>query len=488
MIKKKKLKILISLIGCVILLFQYQIEKNKNFIYKFYNLEYKIKKCNINNIKVGSFIYAAKLAKPAVVNIKSVYILKQNTRIPGSNHPMDDLFKDFFNDLKPKKKKKNNRNQHRYASGSGVIISENGYIVTNNHVINEANRIEVILNNNKKYIAKLIGKDTSTDLALLKIDEKNLPYLKFGNSNDLKIGEWILAVGNPFKLNSTVTTGIVSAKARNIRLINDKMSIESFIQTDAAVNTGNSGGALVNLQGELVGINTGIATSTGTFSGYSFAIPSSLVQKVTKDLKKHGIVQRVMLGIVITNLNADLAERKELNIFKGVYIMNVKKNGIGYLAGLKKGDVIIEIDKTKINNTAQLQEKIATCEPGDKITLKFYRKKQIKTIIASFEKKIYKKESKKIKNTITIEGGVFENIDKSTQEKLNITNGARIKKINPGKWKKSRIPKDFIILAIDHEDIEDIFHLEKILKNKKGGILIEGFNKKNKRFYYGINW
>merc|ERR1712194_269355 len=320
----------------------------------------------------------------------------------------DDLFKDFFNDIKPKKKK-HGRNQHRYASGSGVIISENGYIVTNNHVINEANRIEVILNNNKKYIAKLIGKDTSTDLALLKIDEKNLPYLKFGNSNDLKIGEWVLAVGNPFKLNSTATTGIVSAKARNIRLINDKMSIESFIQTDAAVNTGNSGGALVNPKGELVGINTGIATSTGTFSGYSFAIPSSLVQKVTKDLKKHGIVQRVMLGIVITNLNADLAERKELNIFKGVYIMNVKKNGIGYLAGLKKGDVVIEIDKTKINNTAQLQEKIATCDPGDEITLKFYRNKQIKTIVASFEKKIYKKESKKIKNIITIEGGVFEN-------------------------------------------------------------------------------
>jgi len=475
MLNKKKIFIWIILIYFINIRIVSCEKQNKNKI----NLKFKIPE-GIN------FIHAAKIATKSVVHIKSTYKAKKKKY--KEENPLNDIFKDFFGNKNNSFKIKPENNQ-KYSSGSGVIISENGYIVTNNHVINNANEIEITLNNNKKYKAKLIGIDCSTDIALLKIKESGLPYLKFGNSDTLQVGEWVMAVGNPFKLKSTVTTGIVSAKARNIKIINDKMSIESFIQTDAAVNTGNSGGALVNLKGELIGINTAIATSTGNFSGYSFAIPASIVKKITTDLKKHGNVQRVVLGIIITNVNADISYEKNLNIFNGVYVVEVNKEGIACLAGIKKGDIITEINKNKIKNASELQEQIALCKPGNKITITFYRNKEKKNTSTIF--KNIKKEIKTLKNKeeyVKIRGAIFENISKSLQKKLKIEGGVRIKKILKGGWKKSGINQDFIITRIDNELIKDINDLIKILNKKNGGILIEGIYENGKKSYYGIEW
>jgi len=261
------------------------------------------------------------------------------------------------------------------SSGSGVIISPDGFIVTNNHVVDNASEIEVILYDNRSYEAEIIGTDPSTDLALIKVDERNLDFIKYGNSDDVKIGQWVLAVGNPFNLTSTVTAGIVSAKARNIGIlrVENSLQIESFIQTDAAVNPGNSGGALVNLYGQLIGVNTAIATQTGSYSGYSFAIPVTLVKKVMDDLLEFGKVQRGLLGIRIADVNARLAEIEDLSVVKGVYVSQVNSNSAAEQAGIEPGDVIIKIDEVSVNNVAELQEIVARNRPGDKVTVHFIR-------------------------------------------------------------------------------------------------------------------
>lgn len=269
--------------------------------------------------------------------------------------------------------------QYGSGSGSGVIVSGDGYIVTNNHVIENASEIEVILNDNSKYTAKIVGADPSTDIAVLKIEAKNLNPIQLGNSDDIRIGEWVLAVGNPFNLTSTVTAGIVSAKARNINLLSDRsksdvVPIESFIQTDAAVNPGNSGGALVNTRGELVGINTAIASQTGSYAGYSFAVPVNLVKKVMSDLIDYGIVQRGYLGVQISDISQELMEQKELPNLKGVYIGGIAEGGSAEKAGVKEGDVILKVGSKEVNSTASLQEEIGKGRPGDKVALTIRRK------------------------------------------------------------------------------------------------------------------
>ncbi|CAN0404077.1 unnamed protein product, partial [Phaeothamnion confervicola] len=261
------------------------------------------------------------------------------------------------------------------SSGSGVIISDDGYIVTNHHVIEEATNVEVIMNNNQRFYAKIIGTDPSTDLALLKIKARNLPFVPYGNSDAVKIGEWVLAVGNPFNLNSTVTAGIVSARARNIRILREKnnLQVESFIQTDAAVNPGNSGGALVNLKGELVGINSAIATATGTYSGYSFAIPVSLVKKVMDDLLEYGQIQRGLLGVQITDVNASIAEQLSLTINDGVLVTRVNLGSAAEEANLQPGDVITAIDNHFVKSVSELQEWVARNRPGKDINVTYLR-------------------------------------------------------------------------------------------------------------------
>ena len=287
----------------------------------------------------------------------------------GGSYSSNNFFDYFFGDG-------SNRMQQappRQGAGSGVIISPDGYIVTNNHVVDDADEISVVLNDKREFNAKLIGTDPSTDIALIKIDASGLPTLKFSNSDNLKLGEWVLAVGNPFNLTSTVTAGIVSAKSRDIGINPDQMRIESFIQTDAAVNPGNSGGALVNTRGELVGINTAIASQTGSYSGYSFAIPSNIVQKVVSDLKEYGDVQRALLNVNIGDVNAEVAKKYNLDKIEGVFIGRVLPGGAAEIAGIKENDVILSIDNVLVNSTSELQEQIGKHRPGDKVVVEIKR-------------------------------------------------------------------------------------------------------------------
>ncbi len=322
-----------------------------------------------------NFTDAAAVSTPAVVHITTSY--EVNTTNSREFYG-DDVFEWFFGQRQGRTYRQPRK--QALASGSGVIISTDGYIVTNNHVIENANNIEVVLSNNKKYKATLVGKDKDTDIAVLKIEENNLPQLKFANSDNVKVGEWVLAVGNPFNLSSTVTAGIVSAKGRNINLLENRdhysgsnTAIESFIQTDAAVNPGNSGGALVNTRGELIGINTAIATPTGTFAGYSFAVPSNLVSKVVEDIKDFGSAQRAYLGVNISDISNEMAFKLKLKNLEGVYIANLLEDGAAYQAGLEIGDVIKAVDNEKINSAAELQEKVAEYRPDDLVTINFIR-------------------------------------------------------------------------------------------------------------------
>lgn len=301
------------------------------------------------------FTEAAELSVEAVVHVKTKYYQQQQYADP--------FYQFFFG------RPQQSQQPSAMASGSGVILSDDGYIVTNNHVIEGAGDIEVVLNDKRTFTAQLIGRDPNTDLALLKIEASGLPTMKIGNSDDLRVGEWVLAVGNPFNLTSTVTAGIVSAKARSINILQADMKIESFIQTDAAVNPGNSGGALVNTKGELVGINTAIASQTGSYAGYAFAIPTTIMQKVVGDLRQYGSVQRALLGIRMMDVNQEVKEHFGLQSMEGVYVAEVVSGTAADKAGMKQGDVIVMIDGREINSSAALQEQIGRKNPGDEIVV-----------------------------------------------------------------------------------------------------------------------
>jgi len=306
------------------------------------------------------FTKAAEMSVGAVVHVKTKY------NVYGKQY-VDPFYQFFFG--RPQQQPQG----QAQATGSGVILSQDGYIVTNNHVIAQANEIEVVLNDKRSFTAQLIGTDPNTDIALLKIDATGLPTLEMGNSDDLKVGEWVLAVGNPFNLTSTVTAGIVSAKARNINILDADMKIESFIQTDAAVNPGNSGGALVNTRGELVGINTAIASQTGSYAGYAFAVPTSIVQKVVADLRQYGSVQRALLGIRMLDITSEVQQYYGLNTLEGVYIADVVSGSAAEKGGVLEGDVVVAMNGVSINSSSELQEKIARKNPGDEVTLTVLR-------------------------------------------------------------------------------------------------------------------
>ena len=321
------------------------------------------KKNNLPNL-----IKASEQAIKSVVHIKSKFV---SNEIYGYYDPF--YGRRFF-----KQPKEN------IASGSGVIISEDGYIITNRHVINNAKEIEVVLNDKRTYSAKILGEDPNSDLALIKIEEKELHYMKFDDSNKLRIGEWVLAVGNPYNLNSTVTAGIISAKSRKINILNDG-GIEAFIQTDAAINSGNSGGALVNTRGNLIGINTAIQSKTGSFTGYGFAIPSNMAKKIINDLKKYGEVRRAYIGIHITDINPQIQKELELNGLKGVLISNVLKNSAAEKSGIRNLDVILKINDIEVNSTSGLHELIIQFNPGQEINCTIQRKGEIKEISLSLQ-------------------------------------------------------------------------------------------------------
>lgn len=434
-----------------------------------------------------NFVYAAEVATPTVVHIKSTYPKPDvSDAYPGG--PMDDWLKQFFGGP-------GGPNFHGQpmpqpqAAGSGVIISSDGYIVTNNHVVKDAEKLEVSLYDNRTFEAELVGTDPNTDIALIKIDAKGLPFIKYGDSDKIRVGEWVLAVGNPFDLTSTVTAGIVSAKGRSIGILRERYGIESFIQTDAAVNPGNSGGALVNLKGELIGINTAIATPTGTYAGYSFAVPVSIVHKVVSDLKEYGVVQRALLGIQIVNVNDPRLKDKDVNELHGAYIMEVNENSAAEEAGLKKGDVITEIDGHKVENVAELQDMVARHRPGDKIEVTFRRDGKTKTVSAKLKNLDNEVRIVRKNDAVTIEGASFKNATPEELKKLDLDNGVKVVDVQPGKWKDVGIKKGFVISSIDKRPVRNVDDLREMLRVRKGeGILIAGKYPDGEEAYYGMGW
>jgi serine protease Do len=384
--------------------------------------------------------------------------------------------------------------QYGAGAGSGVIVSSQGYIVTNNHVIDNASEIQVILNDNSKYDAKVVGTDPSTDIAVLKIEGTNFAAIPIGNSDELRIGEWVLAVGNPFNLTSTVTAGIVSAKARNINLLSERSSkevvpIESFIQTDAAVNPGNSGGALVNTRGELIGINTAIASQTGSYAGYSFAVPVNLVDKVMRDLIDFGIVQRGYLGVQISDITQEIKEKNKLPDLKGVYIAKVVEDGSADKAGLKDGDVILRVGSKEVNSVAALQEEIGKRRPGDKVSLSIRQKdgdlltKELVLRNQDGETELMSKEE--ISKNYALGATFIELTDKEKKE-LNINHGVKIKTINTGKLKSLGLKEGVIITKINNEPIETVEELTQKLSGVNRGILLEIMDETGKKDYRGF--
>lgn len=373
------------------------------------------------------------------------------------------------------------------ATGSGVIISDDGFIVTNNHVIENADMIEIILNDKRTFEAKIIGIDAGTDIALLKIEETDLPFLKYGSSDSLKTGNWVLAVGNPFNLTSTVTAGIVSAKARNINIINKRYGIESFIQTDAAVNPGNSGGALVNTNGELVGINTAIASQTGSFTGYSFAIPISIVQKVVADLIEFGEVQRALLGVVMSDINAQLAQKYDLNILEGVFIQQTEQGSAAAKSGIKASDIITGIGTTTIKTVAEFQDQLSRLRPGQDIELTIDRKGKIIKIKTTLQNRIGNTSTIQRNDLVNLLGAYFNPISEKEAQRLGIKGGVEITDIENGKMLNAGIRKGFIITFINGKQVLSEQDIENIIKNTpNGGIYIEGIFPNGMRAYYAF--
>jgi Do/DeqQ family serine protease len=422
-----------------------------------------------SNASLPDLTFAAEKSIHAVVHIAT-----QSVRGGGwsSGNP---FFDEFFG-------LRNQQPRIAQGYGSGVIISPDGYIITNNHVIEDAQKIKVILNDKREFEAKLVGTDPSTDIALLKVEAKELQYLTYGNSNDLKLGEWVLAVGNPFNLTSTVTAGIVSARSRNLGINDDQLSIESFIQTDAAVNPGNSGGALVNQQGNLVGINTAIASQTGSYSGYSFAVPVTIVQKVIGDLKEYGEVQRALLGVNIGDVNAEIAKELKLDKVEGVYVGGVPENGAAKSAGIKEKDVIIQVEGQPVKTSAELQEKISQYRPGDKVKVVVIRDNEKKQFEVTLRNK--HGDTQVVRDNNLTLGAEFEAVTDKEKEELEINNGIKITKLNKGKLQNSGMKEGFIITSVNKKPIYEVKDLKREISNARGGILVEGIYPNGEQAYF----
>ena len=363
--------------------------------------------------------------------------------------------------------------------GSGVVISPDGYIVTNNHVVEGASKIEVTFNDKHKRTATIIGNDPSTDLALIKVDAKDLEYLTFADSDKVRVGEWVLAVGNPFNLTSTVTAGIVSAKARNINILGDGSTIESFIQTDAAINPGNSGGALVDMDGDLIGINAAIASRTGSYEGYSFAIPSNIVKKVVEDFLQYGTLQRAYLGVSIVEITEELAENKGITEMSGVYIMAVEESGGAKVSGIKEGDIILSINNIKVNSNSELIGVIGQYRPGDRVKVAIQRngnllEKEVTLKNLEGTEEMHK-EGESFYNSLL--GIKVQPLSSSLKSDLGINYGLKIVEVENGIFKQKGITNDFIILSVNNQRVNSENDLNKALNSDRNGkVRIEGIN------------
>ena len=458
----------------------------------------------------GDFSTAAEAVTPTVVHIRTT--MTRTVR----QQQMPDMLREFFGDeLGQGQGQGRSRRQQGQASGSGVIISKDGYIVTNNHVVQDADEVEVIMTDKRSFKAKVIGTDPLTDLAVIKVDANNLPSITLGDSDALRLGEWVLAVGYPLDLESTVTAGIVSAKGRRIGILEqdfaqreglrqqqngaDKQSgdnpIESFIQTDAAINPGNSGGALVNLRGELVGINSAIASQTGYYSGYGFAVPVSLVKKVSADLLKYGTVQRGYLGILPIELNSTIAKEKGAKVGRGIYVQEVTANGAAKTAGLQTGDVIVKMEGQLLDSQAQMREIIGRRRPGDAVTVTVNRdgsERDFKVELRNRNggREVIKKTEVTAANTsLNTLGASFEDLTAQDAKQLGASGGVRVKKILDGKLAETDVEEGFIIVKANGKNVKSTKDLQAIMSSVKEGeglMLIGMYPNSSRMYYYAV--
>ena len=439
--------------------------------------------------------YAAEKAIPAVVHIRYVQNSKTKT-VKVQSSPFDDFFNDFFGNPYGDGGTQERKIQtpKREATGSGVIISPDGYIVTNNHVVDGADELTVTLNDNREFSAKIVGTDKTTDLALIKVDAKNLPTLPIGDSEKLKVGEWVIAVGNPFNFNSTVTAGIVSAKARSLYA----NGVESFIQTDAAINPGNSGGALVNAQGELVGINTAIVSQTGSYSGYSFAVPANIVKKVVGDLIDFGSVKRAVLGIQMIDLTEALAKKLEyesvddmskklkLSSLEGVYIGEVAKGGSADKAGIKVGDILLSVDGEAVKNGAAVQVKVNSYHPGDKVPVTVMRDGKTKTFDVVFQGSSSETGTVVADGEIAFYGATLKEADAETLARFSLKKGVLVSSVGTGKMLEAGAAEGMVITYVNDKPVSKPQDVIDIAKTSTRSVYIEGVSANGRKVFFGF--
>ena len=404
---------------------------------------------------VLDFVPAAKSSVEAVVHVKTESVRESNNPVLRFFYGYDEA-------------------QPVVGFGSGVIISDDGYIVTNNHVVEGSDEIYVTLNDKREFKAKMIGTDPSTDLALLKIDGEVFHFIPWGDSDKLQVGEWVLAVGNPFNLTSTVTAGIVSAKGKNIGIIQDQYRMESFIQTDAAVNRGNSGGALVNTKGELVGINTAILSPSGGFAGISFAVPVSIVHKTVKDLIEFGAVQRAIIGISIQDVNSELVKEKGLDKIEGVYIKGVRDDGAAKAAGIQEGDVLLKINDVSVNSSAELQEQVSRYRPNDKVKIEIKRNGKTKLFDVTLRNLQGSTEVVRLEEFNEVLGARFTELTTKDKTNFGVKYGVMVAELNAGKLRAEGVREGFVITKINNQQVSSINELKRVVKNTNGGVYIEG--------------
>lgn len=467
--------LMVALVGGLLAIFAYTlfiqkpadpaiVEKSDSQLVRFANLPQDFEAAEFD------FTFAAENTVHAVVHVMTVTERSSAYRNP--------LYEFFYGD-------RYNRNpQPMLGYGSGVIISEDGYIVTNNHVIEGSDEIEVTLNDKRVFEAEIVGRDPSTDIALIRIKEKDLPYLRFGDSDKLKLGQWVLAVGNPFNLTSTVTAGIISAKGRNLGLLPDEFRIESFIQTDAALNRGNSGGALVTLNGEFIGLTTAIISPTGGYAGNSFAVPVNIVKKIVEDLKEFGEVQRAILGVTINDVDAGLAEEKKLDRIEGVYINSVRENGAAKDAGIKEGDVVLRVNDVNVNSVAELQEQISKYRPNDKVDVLIKRdnkRKQFEVVLRNTEG-----STEIVRPDDLIMGAKFDELSDGDREEYNISNGVKITDVGEGYLSELGLRSGTIVLRINGNSVQRVSEVKDILGGGRTLYSIEGIQPNGTFFSYEI--
>ena len=428
---------------------------------------------NLEQTEYPDFTYAAESAVDAVVYVKVT--VKDVTRTAPSS-----IFDFFFGyEGTPQERE-------RVGSGSGVIIRPDGYIVTNNHVVEGASKIEVTLNNNKTYEATLVGTDPATDVALIKVDAQGLPVIPFGNSDNLRLGEWVIAIGSPYDLRSTITAGIVSAKGRSMPNYNGEFKIESFIQTDAAVNPGNSGGALVDKAGNLVGINTAIVSQTGSYTGYSFAIPSNIVKKIAYDLIDFGSVKRAVLGVTMRPVDDKLAKEMKLSSPNGVYIVEVLKGSAADEAGIKEGDVIVAIDSVKTANASEVQEQVNRFHPGDRAIMTVIRDGKEKVLEVTFKGTAAENGSVDEDGGVAFYGARIKEAPKETLERLGIRHGVEIVSVGPGKVMDAGVSEGFIMMYVNDQPVSKPQDVMDIIKKSKRAVFVEGMTPYGKVSYFGF--